>query len=128
MNNKIFNYLIFCLGLFLILCYSNDDSLSPNLAQCDQESLLGNAGERGAANDECDFASQGAAFAIRMTGNLEGCVLHHSSTNSNARRAAPTERKEENTSLARTTESLVRSGQVTNSRGSTRVAPKMAPL
>lgn len=81
MNNKTFVRLIFCLGLIILGC-SKDNSVSEELTLSEQGSVLMKA--RGATQisgvgffaeaDECNSASQGAAFAVRMTGNLEGCL------------------------------------------------------
>jgi len=88
MNNKHFTQLIFCLALILPGC-SNEDAVSPNVAQSDQQSILDKASKQGAgsrngatqisgiglfdAADECGSLGQGATFALTMTGALEGC-------------------------------------------------------
>jgi hypothetical protein len=88
MNNKIFTYLICCLGLIIPGC-SNEDAVSPNVAQSDQKSILDKASKQEAgsrngatqvsglgfydADDLCDSPGSGATFALTMTGELEGC-------------------------------------------------------
>ena len=80
MNNKIFISLIF--GLALILGCSKDLPMSPELAQSDQGSVLGKAAGANqisgigtyATTDECDDVTVGAAYAVKMTGDLEGCL------------------------------------------------------
>jgi hypothetical protein len=81
MNNKIFIRLIFSLAVINLSC-SKDDSVSRELTQSEQESALMKA--QGAtqisgvgyfdATDACNSASQGATFAVSMTGDLEGCL------------------------------------------------------
>lgn len=81
MKNKTFIRLIFCLGLSILGC-SKDNSVPEKLTRSEQESVL--LKSRGAtqisgvgffaAPDECDFESQGAAYAVKMTGDLVGCL------------------------------------------------------
>ena len=81
MNNKTFVRLIFCLGLIILGC-SKDKSVSEQSTLSEQESVLMKAA-RGAtqisgvgffdATDECNSAGQGAAYALTLTGDLEGC-------------------------------------------------------
>jgi len=81
MNNKTFIRLTFCLGLIILGC-NNDNSVSEELTQSKEGSVLmkdnGATQISGvgflATTDECDFASQGAAYAVRMTGDLVGCL------------------------------------------------------
>ncbi len=86
MNNKIFTQLIVCLA-FTVLGCSKEDNVSPALTQSNQESFKGKAGLQGKAGatqisgvgfyaeiSECNFPDQGAAYAVRMTGDLEGCL------------------------------------------------------
>jgi hypothetical protein len=90
MNNKIFVRLIFCLALIMPGC-SKDVRVSPQSGQGEQGSVLGKAA--GAAQqsavsagakqisgvgffdetDECNALSQGASYALKMTGGIVGC-------------------------------------------------------
>jgi hypothetical protein len=65
MNNKNFAGLIFCLA-FLIFGCSKDDSESP-------ETILSGVSFY-ALPEECDFEGRGAEYALKMTGELEGCL------------------------------------------------------
>lgn len=81
MKNKTLIGLIFCVALIIVGC-SKESSLDRDLATGKHESDLKKA--TGAtqlsgigyfdAADECNSASQGAAYAITMTGDLEGCL------------------------------------------------------
>lgn len=90
MNNKIFSLLVFCLTLFIFGC-SKDNSMSPDLTQSNQGFALKKAEElalkknaRGATQisgigfyattGECETQIKGAAYAVKMTGDLEGCL------------------------------------------------------
>jgi hypothetical protein len=89
MNNKIFTHLMCCLALILPGC-SNEDAVSPNVAQSEQHSILDKASKQGAGsrngatqlsgigfydpNDACNSSLGGATFAVAMTGELEGCL------------------------------------------------------
>ncbi len=90
MNNKIFFSLIFCFAI--IIGCSKDALVSPELTPGEQESVSGKAGGPNqilgetpgavqvsgvgffATADECNSVSQGATYAVRMTGDLEGCL------------------------------------------------------
>ncbi len=91
MNNRILIYLICCLALIIHAC-NNDETVSPTVTQIDQESAFNNTSKEAAglrttgakqvsgvgflATDvECDSPGQGATFAVRMTGQLEGCLF-----------------------------------------------------
>ncbi len=80
MNNRIFIRLIFCLALISLSC-SKDVPMSSELAQSEQESVLGKPGATQISGigfpsdfDECDDPPLGAVLATRMTGDLEGCL------------------------------------------------------
>ena len=81
MNNKSFVRLIFCLGLIMPGC-SKDKSVSEELVLSEPESVttLGKGAQQvsgvGFLADaaDCDYASQGAQYAVRMTGDLTGCL------------------------------------------------------
>ena len=49
MNNKIFTYLVCCLGLIIPGC-NNEDAVSPNVAQSEQQSILDKASKQGAGS------------------------------------------------------------------------------
>ena len=49
MNNKIFTYLVCCLGLIIPGC-NNEDAVSPNVAQSEQQSVLDKASKQGAGS------------------------------------------------------------------------------
>ena len=49
MNNKIFTYLVCCLGLIIPGC-NNEDAVSPTVAQSEQQSILDKASKQGAGS------------------------------------------------------------------------------
>jgi hypothetical protein len=81
MNPKTIVRLIFCLGLIIVGC-SKDYTASQELIA--SEEILSAAGGAGATQvsgvgffaepTECNAAAQGADYAVRMTGDLEGCL------------------------------------------------------
>jgi len=81
MNNKVFIRLSFCLALIILGC-GQASPVSQELTQSEQGSVSSKAG--GAtqisgvgfvdATDECNSLSQGADFALTMTGDLVGCL------------------------------------------------------
>ena len=79
MNNRIFIRLIFCLALIIFGC-SKDVPVSSELTQSEQGSVLGKAGGATQISGIGSFAGTGectdeqATFALRMTGDLEGCL------------------------------------------------------
>jgi len=91
MNNKILILLIFCSALITLSC-NKDYIVSEKLTQSDEASTLSKASKQGSVSSravgakqldgisffaeaaECDVPSQGAAYAIRMTGSLQGCL------------------------------------------------------
>ncbi len=91
MNYKIFISLIFCLAIIILGC-NKEALVSPGLTQSEQRSVSGKAGgatqisgkASGAIQisgvgfyaeaSECNSASQGATYAVRMTGDIEGCL------------------------------------------------------
>lgn len=89
-NTKILDRLIFCLALIILAC-SEDDSVSPKSTQSAQDFDLSEASKQGSGSrnsnvvlidgvgfyaepNECDYPSRGADYALRMTGDLEGCL------------------------------------------------------
>ncbi|CAN5705614.1 hypothetical protein BH10BAC2_BH10BAC2_42920 [soil metagenome] len=82
MNNKTFICLSICFTLIVLGC-SKDSPVSQKVAQSEQESsLIMMAGEGTpisgnsayAQTDECDYVSQGATYALKITGDLKGCI------------------------------------------------------
>jgi hypothetical protein len=81
MNNKMLNYLIICLALVILGC-SEEDSISQKSKPSDQISVssMGAATQFSgvgffATDVECDSPTAGATYAVRMTGDLEGCLF-----------------------------------------------------
>jgi hypothetical protein len=79
MNNKMLNYLIICLALVILGC-SEEDSVSQKWKPSDQISVssMGAATQYDgvgffATDAECP-PIVGAAYAVKMTGSLEGCL------------------------------------------------------
>jgi hypothetical protein len=87
MNNKTFIRMVFCLALIIFSC-SKDNIMSPDLTQNNQgvtsktteELASKNAGATQisgvaflATTSECE-PLEGSPFAIRLTGDLEGCL------------------------------------------------------
>jgi hypothetical protein len=81
MNNRIFICVSFCLALLILGC-SKDNIVAKQLPADEPVSVLNkSAGATQisgvgflATPAECDAAGQGAAYAVRMTGDLEGCL------------------------------------------------------
>ena len=81
MNTKIFIRLFLCATMITLGC-SKDNSGSEKINESRQAPLLregvGASQISGvgflAESTECDFESQGAAYAVRMTGDLTGCL------------------------------------------------------
>jgi hypothetical protein len=128
MNNKNFISLILCLALIITGC-SKDAPASQELTQSAQHSIQ--SGDASALTmfgpgtpikgnssyaepSECDAASQGATYAVKLIGDLKGCIYAFVDF-SNAQGMGSTGKKGENTSLARTMDRLVSSGRLTDS-------------
>lgn len=81
MKNKIFAYLIVCCGLLLFGCGTEfpasadfaEDNLVSSSARVVGATQVDGIGFFAEAS-ECDSENQGATFAVRMTGDLEGCL------------------------------------------------------
>ncbi len=83
MYYKNFTYLICCLSLIFFGC-SHEDSISPELKQSNQESVLSKSdlkGKSGATQisgvgsyGDCSGETEEADFALTLTGDLEGCL------------------------------------------------------
>jgi hypothetical protein len=79
MKNKTFSHLILCLALIILGC-SNDDVVSGELTRdlsVSSKSVGSKMSGIGyfATDAECDSPGEGATFAVRMTGDLEGCLF-----------------------------------------------------
>jgi hypothetical protein len=81
MNNKMLNYLIICLTLVILGC-SEEDSANQQPKSSDQISVSSTSAATQlsglgvfATDVECDSPSEGATFALTMTGDLEGCFF-----------------------------------------------------
>ena len=88
MNSKIFSRLVFCSALIILGC-SKDNTTSSNLTQSHGVGLknaeaLASKNTSGAiqisgvgvyaTTGECEPLIEGAAYAIKLTGDLEGCL------------------------------------------------------
>lgn len=82
MKHKIFISLSFFLSVILFACKKDNSVLSQKETQPEERtSATNSAGATQisgvgfyATASECDYESQGAVYAIRMTGDLEGCL------------------------------------------------------
>lgn len=82
MKHKTFIILGFFLAVIFFACSKNNNSVSKNKTlQEEQTSANNGAGATQisgvgyyATTGECDYVSQGAAFALKMTGDLQGCL------------------------------------------------------
>jgi hypothetical protein len=82
MKNNSFVCLIFFFGLIIFSC-SKDNTKTEELKFTEQNSAsieaLGATQVRGVGffdqADDCNSANQGATYAVKMTGDLEGCLL-----------------------------------------------------
>ena len=86
MNSIIKHKILICLGLFLAVlffaCSKDSNSVSQKEMQSDEQTSANNgAGATQisgigyfATSGECDYESQNAVYAIRMTGDLQGCL------------------------------------------------------
>lgn len=82
MKNKLFTHLICCFVLIVLGC-SKDDTVSPTLTQSGLKSVSVKA-NTGATQitgvgfyaeiSECDYPNEGADYAVRMIGDIEGCL------------------------------------------------------
>ena len=85
MKRKQFNFFIGCLALLILGCSTEDHdlqqmtqiALNPVLDQADKQAKAGATQISGVAvfGADCeDVGGQGALFALRLTGDLEGCL------------------------------------------------------
>lgn len=80
MNNKMLSYLMICVALVILAC-NEEDSLSKSKSN-EQISVSSKSAATQldgigflATDAECDSPSEGATYAITMTGDLEGCLF-----------------------------------------------------
>ena len=82
MKHKTFIYLSFFFAVILIACSKNNNTVSQKETLPEEQTTASRStgatqisGVGFYANaGECDYESQGAAFALRMTGDLVGCL------------------------------------------------------
>lgn len=81
MKHKIFISLSFLLTVIFFACSKNNSSVSTKETQNEEQTSANSSGATQisgvgfyATAGECDYVSQGAVYAIRMTGDLEGCL------------------------------------------------------
>jgi hypothetical protein len=86
MQRKKFNFFIGCFVLLVLGCSTEDhelqqmnqSALNPVVGQSNKKVNSGATQISGvgffAENADCDITAQGADFALRLTGNLEGCL------------------------------------------------------
>jgi hypothetical protein len=82
MKHKIFICLSLFLAVILLACSKDNNSVSQKETLTEEQTSANNSAGATqisgvgfyATTGECDYASQGAAYAIRMTGNLQGCL------------------------------------------------------
>ena len=82
MKHKTFIYLSFFLAVILFSCSKNNNTVSQKETLSEEQTAANNnTGARQisgigyyATSGECDYESQGAVYAIKMTGDLEGCL------------------------------------------------------
>ena len=82
MKHKVFIYLSFFLAVILFACSKDNNPLSQKETLSEEQTTasrstgatqISGVGYYATAG-ECDYASQGAVYAIKMTGDLEGCL------------------------------------------------------
>jgi hypothetical protein len=81
MKHKTFIYLSFFLAVILFACSKENNPVLQKEAQPEEQISANNNGATQisgvgfyATAGECDYESQGAAFALKMTGDLVGCL------------------------------------------------------
>lgn len=82
MKHKTFIYLSFFLAVILFSCSKNNNTVTQKETLSEEQTAANNS--TGATQisgigyyataGECDYESQGAVYAIKMTGDLEGCL------------------------------------------------------
>ena len=81
MKHKIFICLSFSLAVILFACSKSKNPATEKETQTEEQNLANSNGATQisgigfyATAGECDYAGQGAVYAIRMTGDLQGCL------------------------------------------------------
>ena len=81
MKHKTFICLSFFLAVILFACSKDNDPVSQKETLPEEQTSANNSGATQisgvgfyATTDECDYVSQGAAYAVRVTGDLQGCL------------------------------------------------------
>jgi hypothetical protein len=81
MKHNTFIYLSFFLAVILLACSKDNKPVSQKETLPEKQTLANKSGATQisgvgfyATAGECDYVNQGAAYAIRMTGDLEGCL------------------------------------------------------
>ena len=82
MKHKTFICLSFLLAVILFACSKDNNSVSQKEIQSEEQITANNSAGATqisgvgsyATTGECNYESQGAAFALRMTGDLVGCL------------------------------------------------------
>ena len=80
--NNTFICLSFFLTVILFSCSKNNNTVAPKETLSEEQTTANNSAGATqisgigyyATAGECDYESQGAVYAIRMTGDLEGCL------------------------------------------------------
>jgi hypothetical protein len=82
MKHKIFIYLSFFLAVIIFACSKENNSVSQKETIPEEQAIANNS--QGATqisgvgfyatSGECDYETQGAVYAIRMTGDFAGCL------------------------------------------------------
>jgi hypothetical protein len=82
MKHKTFIYLSFFLAVIFFACSKDNNPVSPKETLPEEQTVANNNSGATlisgvgfyATTGECDYESQSAAYAIRMTGDLQGCL------------------------------------------------------
>ena len=82
MKHKTFIYLSFFLAVILFSCSKNNNTVSQKETLSEDQTAANNSPGATqvsgigyyATAGECDYVTLGAAYAVRMTGDLEGCL------------------------------------------------------
>jgi len=84
MKHKTFISLSFFLAVILFACSKDKNKATQKEIQTEEQSVANNASNSGATQisgvgfyataGECDYESQNAVYAIKMTGDLKGCL------------------------------------------------------
>lgn len=82
MKHKTFICLSFFLAVIFFACSKDNNHVSQKAAFSEEQTAANNSAAATqisgvgsyATTDECDYVSQDAAFALKMTGDIEGCL------------------------------------------------------